>query len=147
MGSWSYTIMGGDGPLDAEGEILEFIGFDSQDGDRFHEDHLPEVRALLDRVTPAKWEAFFQEHGDAGSEGYAADRKRVAVVLILACGARLPQALADQAIEICKDELAWGRIEEREAYLNQFMDAIRAYDGTPTELPSEGLLEKLFADR
>lgn len=51
MGNWSPTIMGGDGPLDAQGDILKMIGFDEQQGDRDYADHLPEVKRLLEAVS------------------------------------------------------------------------------------------------
>ena len=142
MGTWSTTIMGGDGPWDAEGDILEMIGFDNQDGDRDHEDHPAEVKSLLEKVSPAAWATFFK---DGDCESYTADKIRVAVVLIMANGAALPPALAAAAIDTCAAEnlASWGNPEERKFHLDQFVQAIRSYRGIPTTLPSEGLMEKL----
>lgn len=141
MGNWSATIMGGDGPLDAQHDVLDLAGFDDNDGERSYDEHLPEVKDLLEKVPADAWEPFFKQ---GRHEDYSNDKRRVAAVLLMECGATIPPFVAQEALKACEESVrAWNDPAERTFYLQQFAETIKAYDGTPTTIPSEGLFEKM----
>jgi hypothetical protein len=142
MGWWSATIMGGDAPLDAEGDILEFIGAPQDDDDFIWEDQPALVKPLLEKVSVEQWNAFFDK---CDGDDYANVCRQVAVVLHMGVGAALPKALAEQAIAASSSEdvSGWNSSEERGFYLNSFIETIQSYNGTPTQIANESLFEKL----
>ena len=143
MGWWSATIMGGDAPWDAEGDILELIGAPQDEDEYFSwEENHQIVKPLLEKMTLEQWNAFFKQ---SGSPDYADVCRQVAVVLHMGVGAKLPTELAEQAIVASSPEeiSGWRNPHEREFYLNSFIESIRNYNGQPTEIASETLFEKI----
>ena len=151
MGWWSETIMGGDAPLDVEYDVLRLAKLvnddgsdaDSADDDYFRwEEHPARVKVALEAVPLARWEELFAVWGADGDGGVA---HQVVALMHMASGAKLPDTIAQAAIVACEteDTSGWGEPQARQARLDEFAAAVRGYDGTPTVMPQEGLMDKL----
>lgn len=151
MGAWSATIMGGDDPLDTEVMILRFLGLMERNGDYFdREDHPEILRQALELKSNSDWVNFFGPCNIAGKNRdfwiNEQTASQVLAVMHLECGATLPTIISQKAIETCQEEdcSIWNNPEERRFYLDQLIEQIQNFDGTPVEVASEGLFEKLF---
>lgn len=140
MGWWSATIMGGDEPWDQEANVLDLIGLPVDDDDQPHWEDTPErTRLALEAVPMDAWQAFFEKKDALGKHV----AHQVVVVMHMAVGARLPEFLAQAAIQCSQEEdtQTWRDPGKRRFYLDKFIEQIRRYDGTPTQIEQEGLLE------
>lgn len=152
MGWWDESIMGGDTPLDYQGLIVYDTAEINQDEFYDLRDNNPaelakRFEAKLDKMVKVVKENRY-------SDNYIA--KQVLGVLIMEAGVQkneLCQKALTMAIKGAEEELAdeesldnWRDREAREASLRAFIEACKNYDGTPTEIPTKGLFEKI-ADR
>lgn len=140
MGWWSATIMGGDTPLDARDTVLfDILDIDSDD---FFED----------KYTPAKIKDLLMENLDSvqaynWDSWYEGLHYQVLGVMVMEYGLstaddRVKSILSDARDAAVSDSWA-SDSTEREGYIHAFINQIDAYDGTPTEIASEGLFEVL----
>ncbi len=148
MGWWSTTVMGGDSPLDAEGDFFHIVfkGTKYEDGcDRMDAQDAGEL--TREEIS----EAIFQRLPELLERvrGPVPDLdifKQVLGVLILEFGVPvndLTREVIDLAIDGAKHD-EWAQTdEERAAYMQAFILQLNEYDGKPTEVKFEGLFEKL----
>lgn len=148
MGWWSTTVMGGDSPLDAEGDLYDIIfeGSKYQDGcermDAEDEGELTKEaisKALLERLP----ELLERVRGPALDLDI---HRQVLGVMILKYGVPITD-LTSEAIELAIDGAKcdeWAHEdEERAAHMEAFILQLNEYDGNLTEVKHEGLFEKL----
>ena len=141
-------MMGGDPPMDAEGELYDIVfkGTDYEDGcDRMDAEEGGELtqeqisEAFVKRL-PALVEYV---------RGPAFDldiTRQVFGVLILEHGVPitdLTQEAIELAIQGAKDDEWAQENDERYAHMQAFILQLNEYDGNPTEVKFEGLFEKL----
>ena len=149
MGWWSPTIMGGDPPMDAECEILMFLGVedDLEAADLGWDDADAHgmLAAAFETKTVQDWIDFLDSI-DESDQGITV---QVLVLMIMQLGLPLDGELTDRVTKSCaaEDVSDWGTdAGERRARLDELVATAHSYDGTPKELPSEGLFQKIFAD-
>lgn len=138
MGWWSATILGGDDPLDMVADVAKMAGIEyAWEADW---DDSPEVaKKALESLDVRRYLDYI--HG-SHAPGIAA---QVAVLMHCTVGARLPAELKTLGISACETEdcSSWNNPGERKARLQEFAAIVRNYDGTPSQPPAEGLLQKL----
>ena len=132
MGWWSATVMGGDSPLDIEGELKDVCGKtyeDVLDRDTINE-HLDELGHSI---------SLYQVEQDIAGQ--------VLGVLIMAAGANMPDSIRSTVIACAEaDEWMADGDSERTAYITDFIKKVRSYPKNgclPVTLANEGLLSKL----
>lgn len=140
MGWWSAAVMGGDGPLDTQGDILEKIGLDDAwygDG-LITEKMLDSARKKYEKYLPTLIKEIEDDGDDYTNVGYQA---LGAVTMRL--GFPISAELKERIIEAANDD-EWAREdEERAEVMKSFIEDLNKYDNkTPTELSmaDEGLL-------
>jgi hypothetical protein len=139
MGWWSATIMGGDTPMDDIANMEDLCGvltYDEETNESIV--YTPEqIRFNLTANIP-KLIAYCEEQGD----DYTNIAYQVLGYIILTNGVPLIDTLKARILKACElDEWYESRDPERVHYINQFMNQIKAYDGTPTEIAEEGLFD------
>ena len=151
MGWWSKAIMGGDAPWDAEGDTLDFLGFDTDHGLGGWEECPDVLRQMLELKSDQDWVGLLTQKNYNILSPNIEDREtpyikaQVIAYLHMESGAVLPPSIRKWAIEACEEEL-WGKNNaERRYYLDAFVDQINNYDGTPTQTLNEGYTEKMIA--
>lgn len=133
MGWWSKDIMGGDTPLDLEGDIFDICEVEQfpDDGTEVHlsrqtiNSKLKEIQAMLDK----------QDVEDR-SIGY-----QVLAVLILEAGGKMIDQLKTTLIEAILTD-PWAQEDpEREKKIYELIVAIQNSTGAPVKITSKGLFE------
>lgn len=148
MGWWSATVMGGDPPMDAEGDLFDIVfkgtkyedGCDRMDAEDAGELTKEDIAAKLLARLPDLLERV---------RGPALDMdiyRQVLGVMILEYGVPIIDPTRE-AIELAidganHDEWAY-EDEERKAHMEAFILQLNEYTGEPTEVEFEGLFEKL----
>ncbi len=147
MGWWSATVMGGDSPMDAEGDLFDIVfkGTKYEDGcDRMDAEGAGE---LTREDLAAKLLARLPDLNEYVSSGLDTDiLKQVLGVMILEYGIPIIDPTREAiklAIQGAKDDEWADEDEERAAHMEAFILQLNEYDGSPTEVTSEGLFEKL----
>ena len=137
MGAWSATIMGGDTPLDARGEILEILGVDWE-----QEEEL--TAEIINANLRKLYEAFCDNEDER-------DPQEIMVLgyVIMETGALLSsniQVLVKDAVVKEQQRIQnWVDPMERKFYLDDFYTKLMNYESAkgPVEFPVEGLFEKM----
>lgn len=148
MGWWSATIMGGDTPQDVYEDIIEMVnavdhiddGGDPEGGDLDDKVWARAVDAGVKATSESEWLEFIESNDDPEIAA------QVVAVVLMQHGAPLPASVVAQAVEASMDEDLddWGdSADERRGYLSHFMETMNTYNGTPTDLPYEGLFDKI----
>jgi hypothetical protein len=128
MGAWSETIMGNDSVLDEVYEVEDICGGTVTK---------KSMEANMDKFIKA-----VKENEDNHYFLHAVGAK------ILETGSMLPDIIKESVVIACKDEIeegcgSWSEPEKRKFFLNDFINLLEEYDGTPTELESESLFDKI----
>lgn len=142
MGWWSATIMGGDTPLDYEGDLYGIAGLSWEDtngesGMSEKKVNKAVAKSLKKMVKYAK-----------SDEVYDSEiMKQVLGVLVMRHA--VPVKDAKKALELAvdgaeNDEWAAEGDDERRGYINAFIKQLKEYDGTAQEPAYEGLFQKMF---
>ena len=134
MGWWSETVMGGDTPLDYECDIFHIAGvdFDKYFDDEYKEGEIRQL--LLDNLEEIVTRV---RDGYIGSQVLGVEVMRFGLP---ADHPRVQEALQEARSGAECDEWAFSD-KTRKQYMDAFIKQINEYDGTPTEISSEGLLE------
>lgn len=140
MGWWSTTVMGGDTPLDFEGDMLiDICGL-------AHDDYLENgyapyrhtIESHIDELV-----AYCDKH-DGDDQNIAF---QVLGVILMGSGAAMSADVKEQIeVGINMDEWA-DEDSERKEHMRDYLYAVHNYDtngGTVVTLTSEGLFEKIF---
>jgi hypothetical protein len=148
MGWWDEGIMGGDTPLDIQGDIEDIV-LGKWDGESDRDisaaqlnEHLPAVMDLPNKQSWLRkgednW-IFFQVVG----------------YNVITTGAKMPKTLRKQVLTACdaeiaflesgSDEIGWSNPEERVERLKSFREQVKDYrDGVAVEVHNRGLMEKM----
>ena len=148
MGWWSTTVMGGDTPMDYEGDIFHIVfkgtkyedGCDRMDAEDAGELTREEISEAISKRLPELLERV---------RGPALDMdiyRQVLGVVILEHGVFVND-LTREAIELAIDGAKcdeWAHEdEERAAVMVAFILQLNEYEGQPTEVKFEGLFQKL----
>lgn len=149
MGWWSATVMGGDSPLDAEGDLfhIAFKGTKYEDGcDRMDAEDAGELtREDIAAKLLARLPALVEYVGR--NTWFDSDiARQVLGVMILEYGVPIidpTREAIEHAIQGAKDDEWASEDEERAAHMEAFILQLNEYDGKPTEVKFEGLFEKL----
>ena len=142
MGWWSATVMGGDTPLDFQGDMLDQCGVDYNTFASM-DYNLPNLRSEIESNLGKLVEYCESETGDYRNIAF-----QVLGVLILESGSTLSDEAKSKIEEaILDDEWANEGDEERQAHMASFHNQLLNYDGTPTEVKYEGLFEKMFGKK
>ena len=151
MGWWDTGIMDGDTPCDIMSGIKDFlqtpIDPDDKVGDYRSDDAVEakHVEGKLLEVEEFLRRTWFRD------ESYRWISYEVLGFLVLRLGVTLPEALRETIIAAVYVEMTsrrmqgWRNPAERFQVLREFLAELEAYDGTPTELQSTGLFEKMAA--
>jgi hypothetical protein len=138
MGWWSKDIMGGDSPLDMESiiyEACEVNQFPEEDEDggslkpSHFEKHLPKILGLL---RAQENNAYYDEH----AIGF-----QVLGVLMMKAGAKIDEELKKEILRASSGDTWAQEDSERKTTVENFHQALEAYDGRPLEIRSRGLFE------
>ncbi len=146
MGWWSCTIMGGDTPLDAQGDMQDAVGLrteelypDSNDervsDEYIHEQIKANVPAMIDVAL-----------SNSDNSWYPGVYKQVLGVMVMSAGCDPADEDVKLALKIAKEGAEdddWDDDERRE-YIAAFIKQLDEYDGTPQDPKSEGLFEKVM---
>jgi hypothetical protein len=143
MGYWSTVIMGGDTPLDYQGDMIDLCGVDYStfvDGDYDLTSIRSEIESNYDKLTE------FCDNVNYGDPNIA---YQVLGVLILESGAKLPDDIADKIYAAAMNDEWAKESAERKVNMYAFISQLTTYDragGTPTKVKYEGLFEKIFSN-
>jgi hypothetical protein len=152
MGAWSETIMGGDTPLDIRADFHD--RFAPPDGwspeDDYEEDYYFRGQQPLT-------EENFMAAVQSVAANYVNDWRDEAhlVYQVFAVQGMLyavpfsentKRILIERSEDTEEYAERWDDPERRKLCVKQFQDIIRDYDNTPTEVPEEGLFEKIAKD-
>jgi hypothetical protein len=134
--------MGSDSALDAQGDII--IDICGIDYDEWLDSEPTEFRKIIESNIPNVVERY--EGGLDGDE-----HLRVLGVIIMSSGSRTTRDVIDTIISAADQDDASGYInpEIRETRIQEFKTIIENYEldgGQPTEIPAEGLFEKMFGE-
>lgn len=134
MGWWSTDIMGGDSPLDWEGDFYDVCGVDMWIGNK----QKPLTKEILEKNISAMV-------SKVENEKYAEDRNigfQVIGVLLMKSGSVIDPTLKKKITQACKDDEWAKEDDERKASVNSFMEKLKEYKGeTPVVIKSKGLFE------
>ena len=143
MGWWSCTIMGGDTPWDARGDMHDAVGlrteelYPDSDDERVSDEYIHEhIKASV----PAMIDVALNNTDN----WYPGVYKQVLGVMVMSAGCDPEDEDVKLALKIAKEgaeEDEWDD-DERRAYVADFVKMLDAYDGTPQEPKEEGLFEK-----
>jgi hypothetical protein len=141
MGWWSATIMGGDEPLDIEGAVYKVCRIEKFSG--------IEVGKIVQNMIPK--EVLKDKMGDILERFKKMEREgyerpilyQVLGTMIMEIGMEIDEELRTTIVdESLKDR--WAQLaEDRRIYVDNFVETLRKYDGTPTEIEYEGLMDKM----
>ena len=138
MGWWSATVMGGDTPLDYQGDMVDLCGVDYDkfaDMDYDHTKIRSEIESNLDKLV---------EYCNSVKYGEPEIAWQVLGVIILESGSKLPDDIKTKIVEAADNDDWAQEDEERNRYMKAFKYAVENYNGTPTEIEYEGLFQKIF---
>lgn len=134
MGWWSEEVMGGDSPMDWEGDISDMVGghFDSDEGHVYTREQIEaKLSDVVAHIEAAKYdrEIGFQVLG----------------VLALKKGAHLPDDVKERIIRAAEeDEWAKEGDRMRKAHMKDLITKVRAHEpGEVVEVPSKELLDQM----
>lgn len=125
--------MGGDTPLDYEGEICDIAGACTYEpGKELTKEKLePVLPQVVERLESNKW----------GSEEIG---WQVLGVLAMQHGVELSDEIKSQIVDACLED-EWAQDdEERKSKVMALKEAIERYDGTPIQITSKGLFEVMY---
>jgi len=139
MGWWSKTVMGGDGPLDYQGDMYDACGV--TDDDRYDGLMSPEeIDAKVQANIPSMMTVASRNHDEVGYQ--------VLGVMVMRHGCDPSKRIVQKALKMAmenayEDEWAHDSTERCEHMVNFFIQ-LSSYDGTPQEPVSESLFDKIF---
>lgn len=137
MGWWSEAVMGGDSPLDWEGDISDYIGghFDADEGHIFTREQLESN--LVDVVKRIETSGTDVKIG-----------LQVLGVLILKTGAQMPDEVRDKIVKAAEED-DWAAEDDRnrKAHMRDLIEKIKAHEpGSKSEVPAPSLLDQMRKD-
>lgn len=149
MGWWSATILGGDGPYDVRGFLLDSIGCfpeDEEGNDLEHfwlkEMSIEEYRALMnEKIDVLLNEAIHREND------YGEIAGQVLGALILEVGAVMPDNVRAFVLASAEGDEWAHEAEDRAEFVQDLIEKVNAYPaegGVVVPLAQEGLFEKIF---
>jgi len=142
MGAWSETIMGSDNALDAQGDIIvDICGIDY---DEWLDKEPTDFRNIIESNIPKIIENYEGKIDDG-------EHLRVLGVLIMSSGSKTTLDVINKIIKAADEDDSSGYInpEIRDKRIEEFKLIVKNYElhgGHPTEIPEEGLFEKMFGD-
>lgn len=134
MGWWSEAVMGGDVPMDWEGDISDYVGghFNADEGHVYTREQLE--ANLLDVVGMIEADKYDPEIG-----------LQVLGVMVMKVGAAIPDEVRDKILKAAEDD-RWAAEDDRKrkAHLRDFIKRVRAHKpGSTSEVPSPSLLDQV----
>jgi hypothetical protein len=151
MGWWSADILGGDTPLDMMWAFEDYFGLDRgalYPLEAWTGHTRSKVKFFIETDREGFWEkAVGKAEHMAGFEGEEV-ATQVAAVIWLNSGAHMEQAAKNSLIKAAQND-AWANEgdefdnQERKQVMADLIAHITAYDGTPTNIYSKGLMEVL----
>ncbi len=133
MGWWSEKIMGGDEPLDIEGEIMDILGYDVME---MTEDDYPRIGELL---TVSQCEIFEKLDTSIG--------RQVLAYWMMKTGATFGPDMKNKIISSCKED-EWAKINnKRKGEIDNLCDTMEIYEGVPIEIPQTGLFDVILGKK
>ena len=144
MGWWSCTIMGGDTPLDAQGDMFDACGVTS---DMFYPDDDADLISIIDINEQIKLNvaAMTEVALNDPDSWYPGVYRQVLGVMVMSAGCDPEDEDVKRALQVAREgaEADEWDDDERRAYVANFIEMIDNYDGTPQEPKSEGVFEKI----
>ena len=139
MGWWSATVMGGDAPLDCQGDLIEILGIDFDESLKMENRGI--TRQLIEKNLKKikKWLAGMKEDREIAYQ--------VVAFHVLATGADVGKRLLKQLIDNAQDPEveSWCDPDERRFYMDDLKKALQGHKpGKVTKLKQEGLFQKIF---
>lgn len=134
MGWWSTVVMGGDTPLDYQGDMIDLCGVDYN---AFVDNYDLDLTALRSDIESSYDK--LTEYCDNVSYGDPNIAYQILGVLILESGAKLPDEIKIKIEDAAKNDEWSTSNDERKANMDAFRHQVANYDGTPTEIKYEGL--------
>lgn len=143
MGWWGTNVMEGDPPMDAECDILDFLGdihAERTDGEKIDDDGQAQLVQLLKEEGVAS-DVLARLKGMDGDE----DDLRIAIQVlgeILICnGFPMPDDLRAAAIQAAKDDDWASEDDERRESMEAYAKRVADYNGVAVEPVSRGLFD------
>jgi hypothetical protein len=143
MAWWSTNVVGGDPALDILAGLGDELGVELYP---LPEPGAPEFEPLR-QALGERAEAFERAVRAAGAD--ADDGQvayQVAAAVVMAAGAPMPGWLAAAGLDAARNDAWAGRSRERAESMRKFAGLLDRYDGTPTAVEHEGLLERMGRD-
>jgi len=135
MGWWGHDVLGGDEPLDDLYDYEQKLGVD-------------------ELYSPSRWDdakrQSVRDAINADQDGYlklaSSENEvmmQVGAVVLMCAGAEMTDAFRKAAIKAGEEDL-WAKEddEERVRKMEEFVDTVKEYDGTPVKYTTEGLMSK-----
>lgn len=143
MGWWSCTIMGGDTPYDARGDMYDVCGLTS---DMLYPDKMDDRVSddVIAEAVKANVPAMIKVALKGSEDWYPGVYRQVLGVLVMSAGCDSEDKDVKRALKIAKEGAEadeWNN-DERRAYVADFIKMLDNYDGTPQEPKEEGLFQK-----
>lgn len=137
MSWWSYTVLGGDTPLNIECNFLYDVC--EIDPDKFFDEDNCDLSLYKDII-----EKHTRPYADRLMRGLDTDIAfQVLGTVIIRSGASLPADIKKAIIEFAETDSKFDN-NERRAHMKTFIHQLENYDETPTPVHTEYLFDKFF---
>lgn len=146
MGWWSTVVMGGDTPLDYQGDMIELCGVDYSTFMDVHDLNLTAIRSEIESSLNKLSEYCEKEYSNDDCYGDPNIAYQVFGVMILEAGATLPEDIKIKIDTAAKNDEWSTEDDERKANMDVFRLQVANYDGTPTTIKYQGLFEQINVD-
>jgi hypothetical protein len=136
MGWFSATIMGGDPPMNWEGDLNDIAGA------RPYDDKPISLTAKMIDEHLDEMVEFIKKEDDDSNIGW-----QVLGVMILTTGAKMPIEIRENIVKNIYDENidGWDKPEDRKFFLDRFRTQVENYkEGHPEEIAHKGVLEVMM---